>query len=222
MKVRRDLDPTRRRAASHGRLDRRSKLTIRCIPLVACLALACLAAGCASMEYSRDMGQSELKGIRYYDVSPYLIATTTATGHLDIRLEYLPDPNKKMSVLPKAKGAKLDTTLTFDKGRLTKMTASADATVIPKAILDAAKSVITSGLLDLAALAEDAPKVAAVPKTHTVPGPRIFKLIVRSDGAFLVGGGMTTPFEITLQAPPPATKKTTASASTPAKGGSKS
>lgn len=173
--------------------------TGKAFPLLTLIALV-LATGCASIEFTRDTGSNKKppEGIRYYDLSPYLIVHSNPDGTLNVRFEYLPDPNKKMSVLPKAKGANLETTLEFERGALKKADTAADATVIPKAIIEAAKSVLP--------LALDAGerKPGAESKSQPFPGPRIFKVVVRGGETLLIGGDATKPFRITLVPEKPA------------------
>lgn len=158
------------------------------------LGLVSILAGCAGLDYRRDFGQAGVQGIRYYDVSPYIIIVPTPEGGLDARIEYLPDPNKRMAVHPKVQGAKLEATLTFDRGMLKASNAAADALAIPRAVLDVAKTVAL-GVLDTT---EEPPSPG---KTDKIPSPQVFKLIARpgKNGSvqwWLVGGGAEAPFEI--------------------------
>jgi hypothetical protein len=147
------------------------------------LVIPLLTVSCASMEYRRVEGveqDAKADGFRYYDASPYLIVHSNADGTLAIRLEYLPGPNKKMSVRPKATAAKLETTLEFERGTLKSSKSLADATVVPKAILDAAAKILPFVL-------EDPEKIAAL-EEYKVPQPYLFKILVKGDDTFLVGG----------------------------------
>lgn len=164
-------------------------------PLVTLLVLI-LCASCASLDFvpvkrtdppgtpgkcADRSGEKDIDGIRYYDVSPYLIVHSNPDGTLAIRLIYLPDPNKKMSVHPKAISAKIETTLEFENGSLKTSQSLADATVVPKAILEAAKTVLP--------LVLDAPIAPAKPPQtdYVVPPPHVFKVVVRGGQTYLLG-----------------------------------
>lgn len=155
------------------------------------IVLAALWSGCASLEHRRDLGQPNVEGIRYYDVSPYLIIVPLPNGALDARVEFLPDPTKLMAVQPQIRGAKLEATLSFENGTLKQSSAVADALAIPKAVLEVAK-VVAIGVLD-------EPQSGSAGRHAAIPGPSVFKLVRDADGVWLLVGGGTKPFVLTTE-----------------------
>lgn len=111
-------------------------------------ALACATlAGCAGLDMKDILSPSEEKaaeGFRYYDTSPFLLVYTDGKGGLKSELLYLPDSMKKRSIRPYAYGAKNDTTLKFDNGRLVGAKAVVDETAVPVAAISALEKVATS------------------------------------------------------------------------------
>lgn len=111
--------------------------------LLACAALT----GCAGLEM-KDIQSPEderaAEGFRYYDTSPFLLVYTDGKGGLKSELLYLPDSTKKRSIRPFAYGAKNDTTLKFENGRMVGAKAVVDETAVPVAAISALEKVATS------------------------------------------------------------------------------
>jgi len=128
-------------------------------------------------------------GIRYYQSSPYLIVYSNGKGGIVTKIEYLPDPNKKMSAVPKSFMATIKTTMEFKNGVLTSNEEEGDGTVVPKAILKAVETAAPAFL-------------AALNKTDvrelTVPAPYIYKIVVDGNDIIFVGKKGDTNIKITL------------------------
>lgn len=112
------------------------------------LPLACaIFAGCAGLEMKDIQSPADEKayeGFRYYDTSPFLLVYTDGKGGLKSELLYLPDTTKKRSIRPYAYGAKNDTTLKFENGRMVGAKSAVDETVLPMAAISALEKLATS------------------------------------------------------------------------------
>ncbi|MCE9637143.1 MAG: hypothetical protein K8T90_15670 [Planctomycetes bacterium] len=162
--------------------------------------LSFLAAGCAGVATrpidTRDPAADEAaRGIRYYEVSPYLIVVPDGKGGHKSEVKFLPDQTRLMSAEPTSIFAKLDMTLTFQNGVLTTSATDADSTAIPKVILDA---VATAAPLIAAAL-NIAGANAEPSDEYTVPAPHIYKIVITGSDATFYGGPGDTDFKVTLQ-----------------------
>lgn len=168
------------------------------------LSLVCLgfvSSGCATMVH-RPLTEREDAtdlGIRYYGLSPYLIAYSNGKGGVATEIKYLPDPAKKMSVTPETTLADIKSTLQFENGALTSATDTGDATAIPQAVRAAVEKLGTA----LIAGAGNEPD-GLNPAEGQVPAPYIYRIVVRTGGVDLIGGHRPEPFHVTLlpQAPP--------------------
>lgn len=134
-------------------------------------------------------------GIRYLRASPYLLVNANGQGGLDWKILYIADPARKMSVEPYVRGASLDLTLTFRDGVLIGTSEKADATAVPKAILDAVEKILPS-------LAAAALEDTGAPKTVEVPAPHLFKIIVRGDTIEFRGDKGDAPVFVTVPSQP--------------------
>lgn len=161
--------------------------------LAASLVLAG-ASGCATMIHApvtKDTENSD-PGIRYYGVSPYLIAYSNGKGGVVTEIHYIPDPNKKMSVRPDVTLADVKATLEFENGALTQSTETGDATAVTKAVISAVEK-LGSALI----AAGNVPEGIAQPATW-MPGPYIYKIVVKNNVVELIGGGRAPAFRVTL------------------------
>jgi hypothetical protein len=135
------------------------------------LILAAMCGACAGVRHlpvSDDTIDATAKGVRYYRESQYLLIYSRPNGTRDWKILHLPDPTKKMAAEPYNFWSKVTTNMKFTNGVLTEATDTADETVVPKAILDAAKTVISA--IPLFAKPETAP-----PKPKP---PVIYKIVV--------------------------------------------
>lgn len=175
-----------------------SPLTVcrRCliaVPLVA--ASACAGVATRPIDTTKSGADEAARGIRYYELSPYLIVVPDGKGGHKSEVKFLPDQTRLMSAEPTSFLAKLDMTLTFQNGVLTTSTADADSTAIPKAILDA---VATAAPMIAAAL-NDTDTKSEPRDEYTVPAPHIYKIVITGTGATFYGGPGDTDFKVTLQ-----------------------
>ncbi len=145
------------------------------------LILAVLTAalsGCAGIDainLTDELDKTD-KGFRYYDTSPFLLMYTDNKGGLKSELLYLPDTTKKRSIKPYSYGAKNDTTLKFDNGRLVGAKSVIDETIIPNSILTGLEKIATSQI-----------KAANADKEE-IPGPYLFRIIKSGNDWKLAGG----------------------------------
>jgi hypothetical protein len=114
-------------------------------------------------------------GVRYYRSSPYLLIESQGTSY-KWRIIYLPDQTQKMVAYPFQLLAKIDSSLTFDKGVLTVSTDTVTADAVPKAIVEAAEK--AAALLMRNRKPEPAPVVA----------PRLYKIRVVANRIVFFGG----------------------------------
>jgi hypothetical protein len=158
--------------------------------LVACL-------GCAGQD-SRPIQTLEedrrATGFRYYESSPYILVYSDGKS-LKSDLIYLPDRNRKMSIeffdFLSTNTAKL----TFSNGVLTSSDVESDSTIIPKAVVEAAKQA--------AVAAAKGGAFSTVDKNvFKVPPPYLFKFIVHGAKTKLVAGSYVSggkPLELEIE-----------------------
>jgi hypothetical protein len=172
---------------------------MRCVGVAALSLLLTSTVACATVEHMRITTSDEDKaatGVRYLGTSPYLIAYSDGKGGIVTVVKYLPDPAKLMSAHPEARLADAGTTMTFDRGVLTEAKDSGDATVVPAAIVEAAK---TLGPALLAAMNKAAKEKQ---DGYHIPAPYIFKIVVKGSDVSLVGAEGDAPIKLTLLPPP--------------------
>ena len=156
------------------------------------LVLVTALCGCASVRHRPVLSDAEdrtANGIRYYRCSAYLLVHADAKGGLVSEILMLPDPNKKMSATPRHFFSKVETTLDFDGGVLTSGKGVSGANTLPKAAIDAVKTLAPSVLAALN---------RAGNVDYEVPPPSIYKIVVDEQGVKLVGGPGTDPVRISL------------------------
>lgn len=169
---------------------------------ISCAAFAA-SNGCATMIHAPVTKESDAsdRGIRYYLLSPYLIAYSNGKGGVVTQIYYLPDPNKKMSVRPDTTLADVKSTLEFEHGALTTANDSGDATEVSKAVQTAVEKLGTALI-----------GAGIVPRgldeqPVTMPAPYIYKIVVKNGSVRLIGGSRAPAFHITLLPQPPGKKE---------------
>lgn len=130
-------------------------------------------AGCAGINSTHDSDGSRT-GIRYYNSAPFILAYTDGKGGIDAKIVYLPDTTRVMSLEPTAFFAQNKTEMTFVKSILTTSNTTADATAVPKAIVEAAKTVAMAAI---AASANDPKKL----NEYTLPAPYLYRIYYGPD-----------------------------------------
>ena len=158
-------------------------------------AYMCLAAvGCSATVTHTRLRTSQMdaddKGIRYLGTSPYLIAYSDGKGGIVTQIAYLPDPAKKMSAQPSSKMTDVTATMEFDRGVLTTSTETGDATAVSKAIIQAVEAFAPQLLKAL--------NKVDTTNDYSVPAPYLFKIVVRGNDVYFLGGAGDTPIKITL------------------------
>jgi hypothetical protein len=162
------------------------------------LLLVASCSACAAVAHKHikdDKADAASTGIRYYGTSPYLLAHSDGKGGIIVsKILHLPDPAKKMSAESIATLADIGGTLEFDRGVLTTANATGDAAAIPTAILKAVEKVAPALLaaMDVPAKKDD---------PLQIPGPYLYKIVLRGGEPHLIGGAARTPIKITLLAP---------------------
>jgi hypothetical protein len=162
--------------------------------MVAGSALCALFFGCAgntvkTLPYQADRtaaktADAKVDGIRYYEEAPFILVYSDSKGGLHTELLFLPDTTRTKVIDPYAWVANNKTVLTFNHGVLTTSSEVLDDTVVPKAIVEAAKTALIA--------AADLPK--ADEANDEVPPPALYRLWVNDDGsAELIGGYGTDP-----------------------------
>lgn len=115
----------------------------------------------------------KFNGVRYYGTSMYLLVYSDGKGNIVWKILELPDQTKKMSAHPYNFLARLETQMTFTNGALDRSAQFVDATVVPRAMIEAAAQVLSF-------LAFDAEK-------YTVPPPELYKIVPTTGGFEFVG-----------------------------------
>jgi hypothetical protein len=157
------------------------------------LLLSSAFAGCAGSTTTSirdEADDARARGFRYYESSPYLLVYSDGKAGLTTRLIYLPDLTKKRSVRPYQFLARNATKLTFANGVLTSAEMKGEATVVPKALIEAAKGAASQAFKAFAASGEG-----------RAPPPYLYKVVFDEQGARLEGGpGMLggVPQEISI------------------------
>jgi hypothetical protein len=137
---------------------------------------ACLLSGCARVTHTPVAAEQDANatGVRYYRSSPYLLVYFNTNGEREWKILALPDVTLKMQAKPFNVWSKVDTDMTFANGVLTETTDAGDATVVPKAIVEAIEKVL--------------PLLLAAPANKTsVSEPVIYKVVIRENQVFLKG-----------------------------------
>jgi hypothetical protein len=154
---------------------------MRCILAgVMCVAVS----GCAQLmvvpvgDLPGQTLDAEARGIRFYRQAPFLLVRSDGQGGLVTEVKWLPDTTQMMSARPFAILAKYETTLEFDGGALTKSSLVVDETAVVNASLQALGKV----------LAAQAANLLPEPGKGTVPGPRLYRIVIDGDVVKLQGG----------------------------------
>lgn len=156
------------------------------------LTFLLLATGCAGFTVKTVGGtttkpnqvtEEDARGIRYYEIAPYLLVHTDNAGGLVTKLIYLPDRSQKRSLQPYNKLSKSSMTFTFKDGTMTNATGTFDSGIVPKAIVDAAKTALT------ASIAGASEGVSKDDEAGKLPAPYLYKIVVMADGKVQLKGG---------------------------------
>lgn len=132
------------------------------------LALAALAAaGCASIDSSEDTDGNRT-GIRYYNSAPFILAYSDGKGGVTSEIVYLPDTTRVMSLDATAFFAKNKTVMSFDRSIVTTSKTTANAAEVPKAIIEAAKSIAVAQVASAKVFVDDTP--------NEIPAPYLFRI----------------------------------------------
>ena len=168
----------------------------------ALVAASLVLVGCAGVTHvpiPDEKADQADRGVRYYRESLYLLVMSDGKGGVAHKLEFLPDPSKKMSICSHNFISKLETNYTFDKGVLTKSTETADSSKVPAAVVKAVGTALPS-IVKFRGLMEE-----ETPRMHRVPPPMIFKVIAEGDRIVFVGDhvrihsdGKIEPIKVTI------------------------
>jgi hypothetical protein len=156
------------------------KLLETILPLTLC---AC--AGIHTHPILTDNDEASNRGFRYYESSPYLLVQTDNEGGLKSQLLYLPDETKKRSIRLFNYAASISITLEFTHGVLTHGVADVDETVVPNAIISALETAAKAAIMG-----GNTPEGK---KTPPLPGPYLFKILIKGDQVTLKGGQAEEP-----------------------------
>ena len=159
--------------------------------------LAAASAGCASIDSQQDTDGSRT-GIRYYNSAPFILAYSDGKGGVVAELVYLPDTTRVMSLDATAFFAQNKTVMTFDKSILNNSETTVDATEVPKAVLEAAKTIATAQIASSANIPDNVVQ-------NELPAPYIFRIHYGKDADNpdvrswqLVGGQANLPIKSTF------------------------
>jgi hypothetical protein len=124
-------------------------------------------------------------GIRYYGTSMYLLVYSDGKGNIVWKLLELPDQTKKMSASYHSFFAKVEAQMTFVNGSLDRSVHAVDATVVPRALIEAAEKAVSLAMADQ-------------PRGYTVPSPQLFKIIPTCDGFQFIGTMSDIKINVTI------------------------
>ena len=155
-------------------------MTARIVLPIACVLSLAGCAGAKVRLIPDAATDARVEGVRYYEPAPFILVFPDGKGGLDTSLIYLPDTTRKLAVRPYALLAKNKTTLNFTGGVLDDAESVVDETVIPAALIEAAKSVVLKRINPAADEGGGAFEV-------TVPPPALFRVYVDEDGIQLRG-----------------------------------
>lgn len=163
-----------------------------------------LSTACAGLHGARimdDAADCRETGFRYYESSPYILVYADGKS-LKSELVYLPDRTRKMAVGLFDFLSSNTLKLSFTNGVLTSSENAADATAVPKAVIQAAKDVAAAAAKGgaFSTLAEKTPR----PTTFAAPPPYLFKLVVDGAQTHLIAGTHVTggpPLAIKVNVP---------------------
>lgn len=140
--------------------------------LVLIVAAAHLSCAGTSVTPLNETTDKDARGFRYYESSPYILVYADGKGGLVTKLLYLPDQRKLRSIKPWEFLAENTTKLKFSSGVLTEAELDGDGTKLPKAAVEALKTVASA-----AAGAIGFRKVKArADGTLEVPMPQLFRV----------------------------------------------
>ena len=146
---------------------------------------AALMSACAGMTVEPVNDEEEdrnARGIRSYEMAPFLLIYSNGKGGLTSQVLFLPDTTRKISIDPFAVLAKNNSTLKFTNGVLTNAKTSVDETIVPKSMIEAFGKAAASAIDAAFSL----PGEGAV--ASSIPAPYLFKIVVDARGSRLVGG----------------------------------
>jgi hypothetical protein len=147
-------------------------------------AVAVSMMGCAGTKYATEspsIGQaSEVEGIRYYNDAPFVLVYSDGKGGLSSSLIWLPDTTKVRILRPYAWASKNNATYKFNNGVLTEAKSVVDETIVPAAVLTAAKDIVLARF-------PNADAAGAQPGT-AIPPPALFRIVVDANGDVLLRG----------------------------------
>lgn len=142
------------------------------------LCAVTLLSGCAGLSAHSLSEATNIAddGIRYFDTSPFLLVYTDGKGGIHSKVLYLPDSTKLRSIKPYSYGAKNDTTLKFDRGRLVQAKAVVDETIIPSAVISGLEKVASARIK------------AANGGAEGIPAPQLFRIHGDANGNWSLEG----------------------------------
>ncbi len=155
-------------------------------------------AGCAGVsvkDVSTVRADNKADGFRYYEKSAFLIITPDGKGGLETKVEFICDTSRKRAADPYAILANNKSTLSFDKGCLTGTETTIDETPLPKAVVEAVKTVAGAALNAFLDNAETPPEEKAF------PGPAIYRLSIENGAVVLRGDSRQEPIYATISQP---------------------
>jgi hypothetical protein len=178
--------------------------SVKMVLAVATILLAGCAGYSASPIHTNEL-DIKAKGVRYYEVAPFLLVYSDGKGNLTSQIVMMPDTSKKMVMNLYAYASKNNSTLTFENGVLTSSKFVLDSTTVPSALIDTIQTLGTAAV----SAAFNAPNAGT---TRTIPAPYLFKIVVDNNGTRLVGGQGVGPDGQTLIVHVSVTKEATSKA----------
>jgi len=145
---------------------------IKTIMSLITLAVA-LIAGCASIDSTQDPDGNKT-GIRYYNSAPFILAYSDGKGGIEADLVFLPDTTRVLSLDATAFFAQNKTVMKFEQSILTTADTTADAAAVPKAIVEAAKTVATAAVAASANIPDEVTQ-------YQVPAPYLYRIYYGKD-----------------------------------------
>lgn len=137
-------------------------------------------------------------GFRYYEPAPYVLVYSDGKTGLTAKVLYLPDLTRKMAAKPYNFMSSNTTKLNFSHGVLTDSDQKGDGTAVPKAIIEAAKTVAIAAAKG-AGVALNQPERAGGVPGFAVPAPYLYRIVITETDVTLQGGQGSVDGTTTIQ-----------------------
>lgn len=110
------------------------------IMLLGCITLAAMT-GCATTMSGGPVTTKNTGGIRYYLPAPHIVLTPKPDGTIEVKVEYLPDPNNAYTLDVDSYFSSATIDVTLSNGMLTKINLNADSSEVAEKAIEAGSAI---------------------------------------------------------------------------------